>query len=205
MFTIEEHMDHKWYSINRLTGYYQKTRIMVTPFIRPTIDLKYGQYGIVACDGYDLKGSTGEYSLVHLQVPVSIPIPTETLKANILLFFTSPLPPPLYLPVNRAIVNPRPGDILKDKNVPAEGFPMGAEYVNKLLVALASDVEFLKSKGVMDYSLLLFRVGALIDEEHPCKIGYGNGNTYYGGVIDILQKYTAGKRAEHSWKVRGIE
>ena len=135
--------------------------------------------------------------------PISIPNQsTKRLYSRLIYsWFTSPRTPQ----VNRFVGNLGPGGIGKDLNVPDGGFRMEQEYVDELLAALRLDVQFLQSKDIMDYSFLVFRVDDIIHEEHSCKIGYGNGKTYYGGIIDILQKYTLCKRAERNLKVCGIE
>jgi len=78
----------------------------------------------------------------------------------------------------------------------------------KLMHQLANDVEFLASQHVMDYSLLLSRgeydgqnLPAGFHELHVMASSSRSRECYYFSLIDISQKYTMKKAAEHFAKV----
>ena len=74
----------------------------------------------------------------------------------------------------------------------------------RFLAAVADDAEFLRSEGIMDYSLLLgIRYAPPGEKIGASPVGFvsADGRSLYCvGVIDILQKYTAKKKGERLLK-----
>ena len=71
-------------------------------------------------------------------------------------------------------------------------FNLDAAKSQEVLSILKADSEFLARHNLMDYSLLL-----VIETDRRTK-----EQSYYFGIIDILQKWNWSKKLENAWKVK---
>ena len=89
--------------------------------------------------------------------------------------------------------------VLKDMNfkiisdqIGSRLFNLDASKSQEVLSILKADSEFLARHNLMDYSLLL-----VIETDRRTK-----EQSYYFGIIDILQKWNWSKKLENAWKVK---
>ena len=82
---------------------------------------------------------------------------------------------------------------------------LGGARAARFIAAVTDDAEFLRSEGIMDYSLLLgiryAPQGEKIGASSVGLVSADGRSLYCVGVIDILQKYTAKKKGERLLKI----